>query len=55
MPTCEPCDEIITLREEVASLETRCDIKVIHDVISQVKQDDNQSILGFHGVNNLLK
>jgi len=38
----QPCDEIITLREKVQSLErwrasTEADLKEIRDVISQVK------------------
>ena len=39
---CNPCDEIIELREKVRSLEewrtnTQADLKQINDVISQVK------------------
>jgi len=42
MPDHPPCDEVIVLREKVASLETwrletQRDIKEIRDVISQVK------------------
>ena len=41
-PQCEPCDEIITLKEKVSTLEawkvsTENDLKEIREVVTQVK------------------